>query len=395
MKMQRAEGFVLLAMLLLIATMGSAYLVSALNKNYSSSATLREQREALRGLRDAQLALIARALIENNTPGTLPAPSGDQGEENELNGMHDTGYAYKQSQHARRFPWYSLGLPLQTGGSPQCLWYVLSGTHSNLWSTSIRNKDSKDSPAINPSHPGRLQLADGTFAAAILFAPDQPLGFQSNRGAPGTNTCTSGSVSEYLEAGNATNSGPYIITPHPSDPSTLNDIALPITHTQLLRPVLRRILRAVSQPSGMLQILKNGFEAGNSTVAETRIAIPNFDTQLAGAKLETNKELLTPTLTNEQPTCSGISENKLDKDGKPIFVLDKNGEPVLDNDGNPVLEKKSYYTEPVSWLCFNDWYSHMKYLGPKNSIEISLAPSSDYQCRLNLDTAVISCGKLD
>lgn len=372
MNRRHVGGFALLVVLIFLTSISAVFLLRGLNAQFGSREDIRTKRDVLRGLRDAQLALIAHGLIEDNSPGTLPSPSG----EGQVEGLSEPiGFAGTPEQPARRLPWKFLGLSANVAG--ECLWYAVSDSYRNNEPTHQRSQNKGN--AVNPNNPGSLGVdlaysgtaSEHVSAAAVLIAPGLARAEQTER--DHSSTCAGGSIGQFLELANAAGSGAFIDAT--ATPDT-NDVVWPITHTQLLRPVLRRVLTAVSSPQNMLGILKTGLAANHVSVADTRLATPSFDAELAKTQLSEKNTSLTASF----PSCSGIQ----------TISVDENNVPINDRNGQPEITER--YTEPVSWLCFNDWYAHMKYLPSERAIEISLLPEMPYHCRLNVDSGSINCG---
>lgn len=355
MSSQRARGYALLVMLLLMATMGGVYLTHALNRNYSSSTMLREQREAQRGLRDAQLALMAHALIEDNTPGTLPSPS----PVDRLDGRSGwISYSGAPGLAASRLPWHFLGLPAEING--ECLWYAVSNAYHNNPSTG--NRKAASGTAINPTTQGGLSVslnsAGPIAAAAVVIAPGSALANQNARNYGNPDSCSGGSVDQFLEGGNAGINGVFADTS--ANPAS-NDHVLPITHTQLLSPVLRRVLGSLSSDPVRAEIIKR-MDAANGNLDQLRC------------------KRATPT-----DTCT------THKDFDAILAQTDTGELDYTGDCPGVSTADGKYKQPVSWLCFNNWYPYIAYDQASQSLSVSLAPYGSSQCRLALGTGQIQC----
>lgn len=358
MKCARNDGFILLAALILLVTAASGWLVWTLNQKTGYRVDTREQRAVLRGLRDAQLALIAHGLIEDNTPGTLPAPSSEY----VLNGRSSPlGYAGNPGQSARRLPWHFLALPAHIGG--ECLWYATSRIHRNNLPTAQRSSSSGN--AINPASISPLEFiahAGGPPrpAAAILIAPGRPFAGQRSR-LPDAGSCAEGDATSFLEGSNALPGAPFQDV---TVSSQTNDILLPVLHEQLMRPILRRVL-ATFAPEQMRQAIR-AFLAehpGSDSLDQVRCHFISgtgtcpgraaFDALLAG----TAAEHLVYT-----GSCPGVSPDSASTD----------------------------YKRPVSWLCFNDWYAHL-HISP--DAPILTVTHADYRCALGLDTGQILCNE--
>lgn len=140
-------------------------------------------------LRQARDALVARAALDANRPGSLPCPdSNDDGVADPLAGNACPTYI-------GRLPWQTLSLPDLRDSSGERLWYVLSQpfTDSNA---SVINSDTQGTLAMTG-------LAPATNVIALVFAPGAALGGQ-NRNAAGKNTAANYLEDENRDAANNT-----------------------------------------------------------------------------------------------------------------------------------------------------------------------------------------------
>lgn len=341
----RQRGYLLIALLLTLTSLSAVYLTAALKKQ-GTRTDWRAQRQTLNALHDTKLALIAHGLIEDNTPGTLPSPSG---ETNVSGGSNPIGFTATPGQAARRVPWSFLGLQNRSDGNGDCLWYAVSKAYSNIPNTGSRNVS--NNTAINPSSPGVLKLNNMTDpVAAVLISGGATLSGQQ-RGTPGSAACASGTVDQFLEGTNAGTTGSFI---NDTSSETFNDTVLGITHSELLKPVLKRVLHALDASTMRKEIT-------------TRI--------------------------NAQPggATTGSLASLRDQDRRGFdLILD----PAGTNDTSvPCPIKNEDYKHPVSWLCYNDWYSHIVFQRntPTSTLSVSLASPSTYRCAMALGTGQISC----
>lgn len=362
MKHARHDGFALLAGLILLVTLSAGVITHALNQRLGTRADIRDKRELIRGMRDAQLALIAHALIEDNTPGTLPAPSG----ENALNGRSNpVGYAGSPAQAARRLPWHFLALSPYVAG--ECLWYAVATNYRNNTPTSQRNGHAETS--INPSSTGTLSVTTAAdtapiAAVAALFAPGRIVDVQSGRQAQSGMLCAGGEVASFLEGENASPSATFFDA---AADSRTNDTVMAVTSAQLMQPVLRRVLSTFSSESiraGLLSALANAPQQGtldalrcafSSSSSASCPGRESFDTLIANT---------TPDHLSYSGNCPGRNQSGAATD----------------------------YKHPVSWLCFNDWYAHIRYDQPSSQLSIAI-PETGYQCALSLTTGHALCSR--
>ncbi|MDQ7988746.1 MAG: hypothetical protein REI09_03840 [Candidatus Dactylopiibacterium sp.] len=352
--MKGQRGFATLAALGVASLITATVVWQALSTRGGASFQQHETRAALRALREAREALIAHALIEDNTPGSLPSPSG----EDVLDGRSTPlGFTGSPGQAARRLPWHFLALaPAQ-----DCLWYALAHTHRNTLSTHLRRAG--NGTAINAASAGPLRVHTPTAdvaAVAVIIAPGRAGPAQGGRTAPGVaRNCEGGSVPAFLEGRNADGSEDFDMPPLHG-----NDLVLALSAEDLLRPVLRRVLgrfRSESQRADLLAQIH--LQPGDGTLDSLRCAatasgVPcafaqHFDERLAGTEAAR-------LVYGGQP-CPGLSR----VDG-------------------------ATYRHPVSWLCFNDWYAHIRYERASDRLVAQL-PGAAGVCRLDLQSGRLHC----
>jgi hypothetical protein len=218
-------------------------------------------------LAQAKEALIGRAVLDMERPGSLPCPD-----------FNDDGKAVNGSCSVTvgRLPWRTLDLPDLRDGDGNHLWYVLSAE--------LRDNDT--SPPINPNQALSLTLDGATNIAAIVFSAGPPLAGQNGR--------PSNTTDDYLDSTNKSG-GPYISGP---DSTTFNDKTISISRDQLFKVVNRKVLGLLSTE------LKNYYTTNANLFPES------------GTDLKTALEsLLTSTTEDEKKTALQ----------KKIEMFDKNG----------------------------------------------------------------------
>lgn len=170
------RGMVLIMLLLMVALAVTALILNALDAN---ALKIEQDRKTAAALAEARSALVGRAVMDANHPGSLPCPDGnDDGASDPFSGSHCSAYI-------GRFPWKTLGTGDLRDGSGERLWYALSSNY----------RDHTSAEPINGSAAGSLNLDGMGDKIAVVFAPGLPLSAQTGR--PG-NTLT-----DYLESENA------------------------------------------------------------------------------------------------------------------------------------------------------------------------------------------------
>ncbi len=172
-------------------------------------------------LAQAKIALLARAALDDNRPGSLPCPDllTNQAALNNLpdDGRADTLTRNDCPTYVGRLPWATLDLGDLRDSQGERLWYALS--------KNFRDDDSAQ--PIQSDTPGSLQVDQTQDVAAILFSPGPLLANQKR---------PSLMVSDYLEAENGTNSTYF-------SSQAGNDRLIFITRQQLMEVAQTRVLR--------------------------------------------------------------------------------------------------------------------------------------------------------
>src|SRR5690606_37402154 len=131
------------------------------------------KRITLQALAEARRALIGRAAMDDDRPGSLPCPDTDNDGRADLwgkSGIHCPSYI-------GRLPWKTLGLPELRDASGEVLWYASS--------PSLR--DHPTAQPINSIQPAAelniLGIEPASDVAAVVIAPGGPLAGQVREGA--------------------------------------------------------------------------------------------------------------------------------------------------------------------------------------------------------------------
>lgn len=213
----RQRGFILLVTLLVLVLGAATLYVSATSPGRRGSAETDERTAEV--LAQAREIVIARALADDQRPGSLPCASPDTGGSGTYDGDPcDTDFG--------RFPYRTLdSAPLKDGDS-ELLWYVLD--------PGFRDRASQH--PINPhDKPGALQIGDRGHFAAVIMAPGAPLEGQVDEARD--------EVDEYFEAGN--DSAPLFS--RCEEVSDCNDRLRGISVDELFHKVQQRVLKVVTE----------------------------------------------------------------------------------------------------------------------------------------------------
>jgi hypothetical protein len=213
------RGFALWALLFMI-TLGLGYSLY-LTANANTKRHSRDTMLATTLLR-AKDALLARAVNDQNRPGSLPCPdliTDAQAMNNHPgDGKADMLAGNQCPSYLGWLPWITLDLPEPTDAMGNHLWYALS--------PSLRDDDSAQ--PINVDTAMDLEVDGQSEIAAIIIAPGAPVGQQqrpSNRPA------------DYLESTNEMN-GKFVSGPPRAD---FNDTLITISRAEIMAAAGKRI----------------------------------------------------------------------------------------------------------------------------------------------------------
>ncbi len=214
----REQGAALLFLMLLVFLAATSWVIRHTDGGADSGGRGGLDRTTSNALAQAKEALIGRAAVDDNRPGSLPCPDTDNDGDSEIfTGVHCRAYA-------GRLPWKTLDLPEVLDGNGERLWYALS---ANL-------RDHPNAQPINVQQVPQLSLDGTPNIAAIVFSAGSSLAGQNGR--------PSNALTDYLDGSNGDGDSAYVAGPHSP---TFNDTALAITRDDLFRTVNRRVLAEV------------------------------------------------------------------------------------------------------------------------------------------------------
>ncbi len=110
----------------------------------------------------AKEALIARAVADDNRPGSLPCPDTDD------DGVAELFAGNQCPSYIGRLPWRTLDVPDLRDAEGERLWYVLSRTHRDHSAAEPINSNTVGEIAVNGANPA-------TQVLAVLIAPGRPV----------------------------------------------------------------------------------------------------------------------------------------------------------------------------------------------------------------------------
>lgn len=372
MKHANQRGYVLTAILALVLVASLVYV----GRRFANATPRVEQdsidqhrNSSFVTLEQARDALIIYTLTKTkNTPGSLLCADYDN------NGSSDGLCTSKTAPTPARFPYKTLGFaaPLLDDAG-ECIWYALSPSYRISLDTADRDATDISQLPINPDNFGSLTYA-GKQVVAVLMAPGPALEGQHRIEA--ASGCSSGAPTDFLDPFLTTNNaspvnatfadakGPTAFSAtknqcmlastisDPSDRGALcnNDVVLPITRDDIMRPLIRMVL----------QQLTSSHEATLRDLIQSQ----------GSGKLS---QLRAATLT------SGVYQFD-----KQLFDVDNGCTPPDNN-----------YKTTASWLCKNNWYDYIDADATSNTLSITLdvASGGHYACVARLEPADgIWCG---
>lgn len=220
-------GAVLLVMLLVISLVSASLLLGKLNDR---PYPLERDLLSIKALADAKIALLSRAVTDDNRPGSLPCPDLDgDGSADLFAGAQCPGYV-------GRLPWRSLKIAPSRDGAMEILWYALS--------PSLRDHPAAE--PINSATHGQLSVDGQTNIAALIFAPGIALSDQAR---------PSNAVTDYLEGKNADGDRDFSSASSPNFSG--NDLVLAISQTELMSKVELRVIQIAKAAFALTYPLSN------------------------------------------------------------------------------------------------------------------------------------------
>lgn len=235
MSHKRQQGYMLLALLLVLFVSGTSFVIGAIDTRQSLA--LREQSEVTRQLALAKEALLAYAastpaLFGNDIgPGYLPCPDADN------SALPDAASSYSEDDTDAlcpagltlgRLPQYVVteagNYPLNShfAGRDQQFWYAVSPLH--LRTSSNTPSSNKTNAALS-----RLTLDGTSRIVALIIAPGEALDTQDRASNPLL-------YSNYLDGTNGSSATSFISS-YSANPAQFNDSLVAITHDELMHYV--------------------------------------------------------------------------------------------------------------------------------------------------------------
>lgn len=381
------RGYALVFALIVLAAIGTTYLAS---RDLMASSDTPPSR-VLAGLKDAKAALIARQYLNwvdpaIGKPGMFSCPDVTAANEGESDGA--TCFQNK-NWIMGHLQWKDLGLPYATDDSGECAWFAISTSFLSKTDNDERIADSTDSRfafrrPVNPGNHGSIRLADVSGntedVIGLLIAPGGALSNQARKVETGRK-CLSGEPAAFFENlssfSNVSGTPAFIryygrsvliqttgacVTAGQTfggengGGSCFNDIVVPITADDVMRPLIRLALQRLSEGAIFPEIDAAPGSARN--LAEIRnVTTLAFDARVFPVTNPAN------LVTNPNAShCTGIDTG----------VTDAAGSRILD------------YSKPVSWLSCNQWYDYVQIVADGTDKALQLSAGA-YRCTLHRD----------
>jgi hypothetical protein len=208
--MAQQKGVALIIFALVVALVLTSLLISQLDAPQVKIA--RDKTTAV-VLAQAKAALIARAVMDSNIPGSLPCPSTSI----TYDGVADTLSASNCPNYIGWYPWKTLSTGDIRDGNSERLWYVISPAY----------RDNLAVLPLNSDTAGTLNVDGTSDIVAIIFAP----GTSISQSRPSNN------VVDYLEGTNTNGDTTYSAMLS----ATQNDKLITISRDEIMRPVEKRV----------------------------------------------------------------------------------------------------------------------------------------------------------
>ncbi|MFT4171834.1 MAG: hypothetical protein QM639_04700 [Rhodocyclaceae bacterium] len=389
MTWRQERGYAALALVALLSLVGAAFLARALTLS-TTRQDLREARFTRIALREAREALIAKAALEDNTPGALLCPDSSTT-------TNDTGYGQANScgdagnsgEAMGCVPWKTLGIPPASLYGLTPLWYVMS---ADLRSASFGARDRITATRqINPGNQGQLTLVNMDTGItepimAAIIAPGPALATQAR--ADG-DSCSPLQAATYLDtassgaAGTVSNAERVLRIAQGARSGTFNDVVMPIKRDEIMRQVIPNVLQALSTTP----LATGGIPSPGRTLAFVR-----GDTLGAQARYDDALWSIWPRgtdLANPPEPTDCNSGTLADIEYRCVGTRVAAG-------GNTINE---YCFTPASprataaWLCFNRWYDYVSYSVGVDGGATLTASAGTTRCALRMNgvTATLAC----
>lgn len=260
---RRARGFVGMVMLVILVVGALTYLVGGLS---ATDIKARQDAQTQQALKLAKEALIARAAVDENRPGTLPCPdrheptSENAGQADSMGTTCVNADMTQRQYFVGRFPWKTLGLEDLRDGYGERLWYALSPAfaHRNE-SDALINSDTQGQLTVRSSNG-----SEEPGVIAMVFSAGFPIGGQT-RSDPLD-------PAQYLDQENGNTAGftfaaRRTITSPGQAGFPFNDRATLIRHDELFRLVENRVAqRLEGEIAPMLRDYRNAWSKVSQTM---------------------------------------------------------------------------------------------------------------------------------
>ncbi|MEX2576277.1 MAG: hypothetical protein WD382_06455 [Halofilum sp. (in: g-proteobacteria)] len=296
--MHRRQGGAALLILLLMLSVGLAGMLLSARDSAEKQRAAGTVEDAV-VLARARDVLLARALADQNRPGSMPCAAADDEGKGTFNGDNcETSFG--------RFPHHTLEIvPLRTRDGDPLLYVMDKGL-----------RDRSNAEPINPqAKPGSLTFNGEDGYAAVLLAPGPPL--------PGQIRDADADMSDYLEDGNE--QGPAFKDCWPGD--DCNDRAIGIKTDELFHRVQQRVVQRVADE--LREFYSHSGEASGDRY------LP-YAADFGSRECEEQRNLGQLAFEDQDDDC-------LDDDAEVLDIADFE------------------YSEGNNWIDANDWFDLIVY----------------------------------
>lgn len=313
----RQSGIILLAVMVLMMIVAAIALVSRANRLPSSATADTSARLQMSEFLNAlKYQLVAQALSEDNTPGTMPCPNGAGSCSPDASSLvGDAIRGISTSDVART----SLPTPTPPG---LCLQYVLAPSLRNSLSTSYRGTDAAQK-RVNPEYDEELSFSDDSGVSkrawAVLLANT------------GISACSLSGLGYQLVVNATTGQGTLSVANDASKTTT----AVLIEKRDIISALMSQALLPLDHEEFKTYLATKTLVAGTRLSAIRAADAAQFDTSVA------------PFGTTFGAASSASSTSS---SACPAVVVTSGSS-----------SSSTSYKTPVSWLCFNDWYAYVTY----------------------------------
>jgi hypothetical protein len=395
----RQRGATLLAMLLIVATGASWFLVSRLNADSGSVPAVNRARNAqvLNRAKQALIGYIAQqaATSGENNPGRLPCPEAvnNIGTINEGSSAPWIGPpATSTCNSIGRLPWRTLGLDKLVDSTNEPLWYVVG--------PSWRLTNSSSTLLINSNATGDITVDGTSGVVALIIAPGQAMNVQAATGCTARNQARSTpsptmNALDYIECVN-TGTLSFVTT---AASTSFNDQVMRITASDVMpaieAAIAKRIEREIVPALNSVYVTANWGIPGSNPVYPyaAQFANPGPGTGSSnywGASANCVSGVCKGLLPfNEVQGCTVASSNPRCIDPTTVFTFSKSGSDATIAGSGSIRTQSACAWSGSVYICTGE------YNAPSISLTLSFKVTNIAMGLRALDTSKVTCTAVD